>query len=185
MKARNAVIALTVAAGAIAAAPAALAAESANTTVSVTVAAGALSIGAPGSASLGSVSAAVGSVASANLGTVTVSDSRGSLLGWSVTAVTTTASMSTGGTTPHTIALTPAGPLSWATGTVTASGASLLSGVAAGAGGFLNNTTPIPVAVAALAAGGGTYTYNPTVSLTVPANAESGTYSVVVTQTVS
>lgn len=185
MKLRTAAVALTTAALAVATVPAAFAAETASTTVSVTIAAGGLSIGAPPTASLGTVSAAVGAVASAGLGTVTVSDSRGSLLGWSVTAVTTTASMSTGGATPDTIALTTLGPLSWVTGTVTATGASLLSGVAAGAGGFLNNTTPIPVAVAAVAGGNGTYTYNPTLSLTVPPNTPAGTYSVVVTQTVS
>lgn len=165
--------------------PLAEAALTADTTLSVTIDTGTLSITAPGTASLGTVSAAVGSTATATLGTVTVSDSRGSLLGWSVTAKTTTTSMSTGGDTPDTIALGPTGPLGWATGTVSATGGSLLSGVAAGAGGFLNNSTAIPVATAALTAGGGTYTFNPTLTLTVPSNTAAGTYTVVVTQTVA
>lgn len=185
MNARRGFALFTMAAAAVAVAPVAHAAQTADTTLSVTIDAGTLSISAPVSASLGNASAAVGSTASAQIGTVTVSDTRGSLLGWSVTAATTTAAMSTGGATPKTIALTAAAPLAWTTGTVTATGASLLSGVSAGAGGFLNNTTPIAVAVSALGAGGGTYTYNPTVTLTVPPNTEVGTYSVVVTQTVA
>lgn len=185
MNARRGFALFTVAAAAVATAPMAHAAETANTTLSVIIDGGTLSITAPASASLGNASAAVGSTTSAAIGTVTVSDTRGSLLGWSVTAVTTTAAMSTGGATPDTIALTPAGPLAWTTGAVTATGTSLLTGVSAGAGGMLNNTTPIPVAVSALASGGGTYTYNPTVLLTVPPNTKTGTYSVVVTQTVA
>lgn len=184
VKTRTALVALTAAALGLAAVPAAHAAGD-NTTISLQVVTGNLTIDAPDSASLGTVSAAPGSTATGNLGATTVADSRGTLLGWSVTAVTTTASMSTGGATPKTIALTAAGPLGWVTGTVTAGTGSLLSGVSAGAGGFLNNTTPIPVAVSALGAGGGSYTYNPTLTFTTPANVEAGTYSVVVTQTVS
>lgn len=181
---RNAIV-LAAIVGLLGVTPLAHAATTGNTTLSVTIDVGSLSISAPTTASLGTVSAAVGSTATANLGTVTVADSRGSLLGWSVTAVTTTSSMSTGGATPKTIALGPTGPLGWVTGSVTATGGSLLSGVAAGAGGFLNNATAIPVATAVLTAGGGTYTYNPTLTLTVPANTEAGTYSVVVTQTIA
>jgi hypothetical protein len=184
MKFRSALVVMAVGAGAVATAPLARA-DSADTTLSVTVDTGSLTINAPASASLGTVSAAVGSTAVANLGTVTVADSRGTLLGWSVTAVTAASSMSTAGATPKTIALTPLGPLGWASGTVTAVGGSLLSGVTAGGGGFLNADTAVPVANAVLTAGGGTYTYNPTLTLTVPANTAAGTYSVVVTQTVA
>lgn len=155
----------------------------ADTTVSVTLT-GDLTIAAPGSLDLGNVSAAAGSTASKQLGTVTVADGRGSLLGWNVTAVTTTSTMSTGGATPKTIALGATGPLGWVTGTVAASGISPITGVGAGAGGFLS-TTPIPVATAVATSGGGTYTFNPTLTFTTPAGAQAGTYSVVVTQTVS
>ncbi|MDQ3757457.1 MAG: hypothetical protein M3394_06390 [Actinomycetota bacterium] len=158
-------------------------AQAADTTVSVTLA-GDLTLAAPTSVSLGTVSAAAGSTISKELGSVTVADGRGSLLGWSVTAATTTATMSTGGATPKTIALGATGPLGWVTGTVAASGPSLITGVAAGAGGFLS-TTAIPVATAVATSGGGSYTYNPTLTFTTPANAQAGTYSVVVTQTVS
>lgn len=181
---RRAIVVFSAGAVLTATAPLAHAALTANTTLSVTIDAGTLSISAPATASLGTVSAAVGSTVNAPLGTVTVSDSRGSLLGWSVTAKTTTTSMSTGGDTPDTIALGPTGPLGWVTGTVSATGGSLLSGVTAGGGGFLNNSTAIPVATAALTAGGGTYTYNPMLTLTVPSNTAVGTYTVVVTQTV-
>lgn len=181
---RIALVSITAAALGLAAVPAA-SADSDNTTISLQIVTGNLTIAAPESVSLGTVGAAPGSTATGNLGATTVTDSRGTLLGWSVTALTTTSSMSTGGATPKTIPLTAAGPLGWVTGTVTAGTGSLLSGVSAGAGGFLNNTTPTPVAVSVLGAGGGTYTYNPTLTFTTPANVEAGTYSVVVTQTVS
>ncbi|HVF75961.1 MAG TPA: hypothetical protein VM938_13025 [Acidimicrobiales bacterium] len=184
MTVRKPFILLTAAAATLSLAPAALAADD-STTVSVTLQAGSLTIAAPDAASLGTISVAPGSVATAAMGETTVTDARGTLLGWSVTALTTTASMSTAGATPKTIPLTAAAPLGLVTGTVTAGTGSLLSGVSAGAGGFLNNTTPVPVAVSLLGAGGGTYTYNPTLTFTVPPNTEAGTYSVVVTQTVS
>lgn len=179
MKIRRLAVLVT-AAGTAAVAPLA---HAADTTVSITLA-GDLTISAPGSLDLETVSAAAGSTVSKPLGTVTVADGRGTLLGWNVTAKTTTSTMSTDDTTPKTIALGPTGPLGWVTGTVAASGPSLITGVAAGAGGFLS-TTAVPVAVAAVSSGGGTYTYNPTLTFTVPANAQAGTYSVVVTQTVS
>jgi hypothetical protein len=182
---RRAIVVFSAGAVLTATVPLAHAALTADTTLSVTIDVGALSISAPANATLGTVSAAVGSTTNAALGTVTVADSRGSLLGWSVTAVTTTASMSTGGATPKTIALGPTGPLGWVTGTVSATSGSLLSGVTAGGGGFLNNSTAIPVANAVLTAGGGTYTYNPTLTLTVPSNTAAGTYTVVVTQTIA
>lgn len=181
---RKPLILLTAGAAALSITPAALAADD-STTISVSIGAGNLTIAAPDTASLGTVSVAPGSVATASMGETTVTDSRGSLLGWSVTALTTTSSMSTGGATPKTIPLTAAAPLGLVTGTVTAGTGSLLTGVSAGAGGFLNNTTPVPVAVSLLGTGGGTYTYNPTLTFTVPPNTAAGTYSVVVTQTVS
>jgi hypothetical protein len=180
VKTRRSFAIVLIAAGAASIAPVA---NADDTTVSVTLA-GDLTISAPESVDLGSVSAAAGSTTSASLGTVTVSDGRGSLLGWNVTAATEASTMSTGGATPKTIALGATGPLGWVTGTVAASGPSLITGVAAGAGGFLS-TTPINVATAAATSGGGTYTYDPTLTFTVPANAQAGTYSVVVTQTVS
>lgn len=179
MKTRIPVV-LVAAIATVAAAPAASAAD---TTVSVTVG-GDLTISAPSTANLGSVAALPGATASAALGNVTVADGRGTLLGWNVTAVTATSTMSTGGATPKTIALSATGPLGWTTGAITPSGSSPITGVAAGAGGFLS-TTPIPVATALVTTGQGTYTYNPTLTFTTPVGAQAGTYSVVVTQTVS
>lgn len=181
MKVRKlAVLFVVVVAGIAAVAPLARAAD---TTVTIALA-GDLTISAPSTVDFGTVSPAAGTTASKQMGTVTVTDGRGSLLGWNVTAVTTTSSLSTGGATPKTIALSATGPLSWSTGTVTAGTGSLLTGVAAGAGGFLS-TTAIPVATALNTTGGGTYTYAPTLGLVVPAGVEAGTYTVVVRQTVS
>jgi hypothetical protein len=158
-------------------------ARAADTTVSVTIG-GNLTIAAPSSVDMQTVSAVPGSTKTASLGEVTVTDARGTLLGWSVTAATATSTMSTGGATPKTISLGATGPLGWVTGAVTASGTSPITGVAAGAGGFLS-TTAIPVATALVTSGGGAYTYNPTLTFTTPVGAQAGTYSVVVTQTVS
>jgi hypothetical protein len=174
------VIVIALAAASVALAPFARAAD---TTVSVTIG-GDLSISAPATANLGTVAAVPGATTSTALGSVSVSDGRGTLLGWNVTAVTATSTMSTGGATPKTIALGATGPLGWVTGAITASGSSPITGVAAGVGGFLS-TTPIPVATALVTAGQGTYTYNPTLTFTTPVGAQAGTYSVVVTQTVS
>lgn len=174
---------LVVAAAAIGAAVPAHAATTADTTLNVTLN-GSLSISAPASASLvGSV--APGTVITGNLGTTTVEDTRGSLLGWTVTAVTDGDLRTAGNTATISLGTLPAGgPLTWATGTITATSGSL-TGVSAGAGGSLNPASPITVAVAALGAGGGTYTYNPTLTLTVPAGTVAGSYTAVVTQTVS
>ena len=182
MKVRSTAVAfvLVLVAGALALAPLA---QAADTTVTIALA-GDLTISAPASVDFGTVSPAAGTTASKQMDPVTVTDGRGSLLGWNVTAVTTTSSLSTGGATPKTIALAATGPLSLTTGTVTAGSGSLLDGVAAGAGGFLS-TTAVPVATALVTKGGGTYTFAPTLGLTVPAGTQAGTYSVVVRQTVS
>lgn len=174
---------LVAAAAAIGAVVPAQAATTADTTLNVTLS-GSLSISAPASASL-SGSVAPGSVITGNLGTTTVEDTRGSLLGWTVTAVTDGDLRTAGNAATISLGTSAVGgPLNWATGTIIATSGSL-SGVSAGAGGSLNPASPITVAVAALGAGGGTYTYNPTLALTVPVGAVPGAYSAVITQTVS
>lgn len=178
---RNRVYATAALAVALCAAAAPASAADSSTTVTATLTGGSLTISAPSTAAL-SGSAAAGSILTAPMGKTTVADSRGSLLGWNVTAVTLTGSMTT--STGDSIPLAATGPLGLVTGTITAEGGSLLSGVGAGAGGNLS-TTAVAVATAALNSGGGTYSYDPTLTLTVPPNTKAGAYQVTVVQTVS
>ncbi len=157
----------------------------AGTTVNVTLATtGTLSITEPSAAVNLSGSPDVGTVLNGSLGTTTVTDDSGLLAGWTVTAVTDGDLVGTS----HTISLgttVAGGPLTLVTGAVTPSGSALSASVAAGAGGSLNPSSPVTVAVAAPGFGAGTFTYNPTITLTVPANTAADSYSTVVTQTVT
>lgn len=161
-----------------------------DTVLTVNLSGGSLLISAPATATL---TGAAGSVAAGSvvgptsMGTTTVTDNRGTLAGWNVTAVTTGDLVSTA-TPSHTISLGTAalgGPLVMATGTVSASGGSILGSVAAGAGGSLNPSSAVTVATAPLASGGGSYTYAPTLTLTVPANTYAAPdYTTTITQSV-
>ena len=163
-------------------------AQTDSTTVTVSLTgASTLSLDAPTSATA-SGSAAPGSAINVAVGTTTVTDNRGSLLGWAVTATST--DLTTDGTDTGTTAgdgtgeTIPSVAMTWATGTIAASGTSLLSGVAVGAGGpFTTTSTAVPVAVSALGSGGGTFTYPATVALVVPPNVLAGTYTATITQT--
>ena len=161
-----------------------------DTVLTVNLGGGSLLIAAPATATLtgGAGSVAAGSVVGPTaMGTTTVTDNRGTLAGWQVTAVTTGDLVSVSAPS-HTISLgtsNATGPLVMATGTVTATGGSILGTVAAGAGGSLNPSSPVTVATAPLANGGGSYQYTPTLTLTVPANTYAATdYQTTITQSV-
>ena len=159
-------------------------AASAGTTVNVNLTGGALSVTEPASAATLSGSAAAGTVLTQSLGGSTVTDNRGTLAGWSVTAKTGGDLVNAGAT--HTISLGTTivgGPLNMVTGAVTANGTSLITGVGAGAGGSLNPSAAITVATGVSLFGGGSYSYNPTLTFTVPPNTIADNYSTVVTQT--
>jgi hypothetical protein len=141
--------------------------------------AAALAIAVPSNPSAVSGSVTTGSVVPVTLGSTTVTDNTGSLLGWTVTADAT--ALSDGAATPHTIAKTN---LVWLTGTITAGATGLLSGVTAGGGGAFG-ATPVAVAAAIANLGGGSYSYPATVTLTVPTNTFAATYTTTITQTVA
>ena len=160
-------------------------AANAGTTVNVNLSGGTLSVTEPSSAATLSGSVAAGTILTTSFGSTTVTDNRGTLQGWTVTAKTNGDLV---GTNSHTISLGTSnvtGPLVMATGAVTANGNSLLTGVGAGAGGSLNPSSAVTVATGANLAGGGSYSYNPTLTFTVPPNTVADNYSTVVTQTVS
>ena len=160
-------------------------AASAGTTVNVNLTGGALSITEPAGPATLAGSVTVGTVINANLGGTTVSDARGTLAGWTVTAKTGGNLVGSGTNTVSLGTTIVGGPLNLVTGAVTANGASLLGGVGAGDGDSLNPSAAITVATGASGFGGGSFSYNPTLTFTVPANTIADNYSTVVTQTVA
>lgn len=161
------------------------------TTLTVNLSGGSLSISAPAAASM-SGSASAGSVLTGSLGTTRVTDNRGTLAGWTVSAVTG-GNLVSAADPSKSIALTAAGPLvsTVATADLATVGTSVLTGlsggatVAVGAGGGLNATTPSVLVTATSLAGGGSFDYTPSLTLTVPPNTYAASdYTVVVTQSV-
>jgi hypothetical protein len=146
-----------------------------DTTVTFSVLSGALSISAPVSADLGS--GAPGTTISGALGAVTVTDDR-ALLSASWTTTASASDWTTGSGTPsETIPATDVGydPGSiTTTGTITATGTPItLSGTAA------------PVVTGTSGVGDNTASWDPVLSVAVPAAAVGGTYTGTLTQSVS
>jgi len=147
---------------------------------------GSLTVSEPGSANLGSTTLGVnGATVSGHLGSTTVTDTRGSLAGWTVTISAT--NLSDGATpTPHTIAAS-AMKVYVATG----DGPTVTSGVAVPVTSYTTSGTALTLStvgqalMTATATGSNVVTYNPTVTITVGTTAIAGTYSGSVTQTVS
>lgn len=158
-------------AGAALVAPASAAEDS--TTATITLSEGVLSIDAPATAS-GTASVAPGSTISFSVGTTTVTDNRGSLLGWTVT-----------GTSQDFVKdadnKIPAARLTWATANL-AGGTGSHTGVSAGAGGAMG--APFAIAAALPAGGAGSFTYTGTVTGLVPVNLKTGAYAGNITQSV-
>jgi hypothetical protein len=188
-------IALTpVAASAATAGPAVLAYSSSpsasdpNTTVTFTVTAGALSLTAPDSVSLGSgapgatISGPLGGAVTGN--SVVVTDDR-ALLAASWVASASAGSWTTGGGTPlETIPVTDVG---YAVGTITTTGTITATGTDRPAGVVAGDFSGTPQAVVTGTAGSGNNTagWNPTISVAVPASAVGGIYTGTLTQSVA
>jgi hypothetical protein len=154
----------------------AFAAPAAGTPVTVEVTGGDLTISAPTvSADLGSVISSVNDqVVRALLGNVAVTDNRAGTVGWTATASATdftgpqTISTTTGGLVVYTA------PQATVTGTatVTPSTESTLN-----PGGRVQDATAVN--------GSNTATWDPTIAVTIPANALAGTYSSSITHSVA
>jgi hypothetical protein len=147
-----------------------------GTPITFEVTGGALAITVPtGPVSLGSVAASASpQTVSAQLGTITVTDSRGGTAGWTVTAG---ADDFTG---PENISVGTPGDSSY-----TSPGASITGVSDVNATSLDSLYPPSAVQVATDVAGVNSATWNPTVSVTIPANAVTGTYSTVITHSVS
>ncbi|MFL5797673.1 MAG: hypothetical protein ACJ77A_07030 [Actinomycetota bacterium] len=160
----------------------ALPAHAAGTTTTFSLVAGSLSISAPASKSLGSGATGGGTV-SAQLGTVTVTDGRGTLLGSWTSSVSSTDFTTGGATTDETIAKAAAtywsGPATASTGVGTFTPGQATSG----------NAQDLSASRTAFSAsvlvGNNSASWNPTVTITVPASAVAGTYSGTITHSVA
>jgi hypothetical protein len=155
-----------------------------DSTLTVTLAASTLSLTVPASVGISGTSGAAPSF-SQQMGQVQVQDNRGSLAGWTLSALTS-GNLSTGGASPRTIALGSSnlgGPLTLSTGTISAVAPAILLGVTSGTGGSLNPTQAVTVATALAGSGAGTYNMAPTLTISPPANTVAGTYTTTVTFT--
>ncbi|WP_133260086.1 hypothetical protein [Streptacidiphilus pinicola] len=146
-----------------------------DTTTTFSVTSGALSMSAPVSASLGS--GAPGTTVSGALGAVSVTDDR-ALLSASWTATASVTDFTTGGgTPPETIPATDSGYDPGAittTGTITATGTVVT----------LSNS-PQTVVTGTSGVGDNTASWDPNVSIALPASAVGGTYTGTLTQSVA
>jgi hypothetical protein len=176
-------------AGLIATIGAGLVAPSANaaigtdsTAVTVSLSGGAFTLDAPTSAS-GTGDVTPLSTVTVSLNDTTVTDNRGTLLGWTVTA---TSSGLTGSGSAAGVSISPA-TMTWATGTIASpSGALGLLGNPANINVSVPGTGALTGAVAAVAGvgvGGGVYTYPATVTVVVPLDAKAGSYAGTIVQT--
>jgi hypothetical protein len=160
----------------------ALPARAADTTTTFSLAAGSLSISAPASHDLGSGSTGGGTV-SAQLGTVTVTDNRGALAGTWTASVSSTDFTTGGATANETIGK---GQVTYWSGTATAS-----SGVAVFTPGqaIAANAQALSVSRTAFSAtaivGNNSASWNPTVTVNVPAAAVAGDYTGTITHSVA
>jgi hypothetical protein len=152
-------------------------ASAADTTVTFSITSAGLTITAPGSVSIGSVGAGATSI-SGQIGPVTVTDARAALnASW--TATVTGTDFTTGGGTPAetigniNVSYSP-GSATSTTGTAT---------FTPGAGGIIN--VPRTAFTATAITGDNSATWNPTLTVTIPAAAVAGTYSGTVTHSVA
>lgn len=153
-------------------------------TVGFSLSGGTLSITEPGTVTLtaGTLTSLAGSSFTGSLGSTTVSDQRGGLVGWTTTIAQTSAFSN--GTTTLPVSSTKA----WVAGAIVPT-----NGVATvSAGTYVSQLTGLVLSGSAQAfvsatavVGTNTTSFNPSIAITVPSNATAGSYSGVITQTVS
>jgi hypothetical protein len=145
------------------------------TPATFSIGAGALSLSAPtSSVSLGSQTASVApSVITGLMGTVSVADNRGGIVGWTASVISTAF-------TPPSGPAVPASSVSYAAGTITSTGAGTFLALVAPA---LTGVTP--VVTAAGVTGVNSASWDPTISVIVPPALAVGLYSATVTHSVA
>ncbi|WP_405584761.1 hypothetical protein [Streptomyces sp. NBC_01190] len=150
--------------------------QSGTTPVTLSVTSGTLDISVPtGPVALGSVgTSATPQTISNQLGNVTVTDSRGGTAGWVVTA------NGTDFVGPQNISVSAPGSSSYTTPAANTTGTVNVTP---------SNLSPLyppgPVQTATGVSGNNTATWNPIISVTIPANALAGTYNASITHSVA
>ena len=146
----------------------------AATPVTFTLTAGALAISAPtASVSLGSqVASTSQTTISGQIGNVVVTDQRGFITTWTASAISTAF-------TPTSGPADPASNVSYSAGAITPTG--LVVAVAVPAA----NLTGVSTVATAASTGISTATWDPTISVVVPANMQPGVYSATLTHSVA
>ena len=147
------------------------AAQTGDTTTTFTLAAGTLGIVVAPTAALTNGSSGATSV-SGNLGDVTVTDSRGNVLGWTASAASTAFTGDTGTTSTA---------VTYNSGTVTKTG----TVTTASLGTVALTTTAAPVVTGTLVVGNNTATWDPTLTVTLPPSSLAGDYTGTVTTSVA
>jgi hypothetical protein len=145
----------------------------AATSTSFTLTSGALSISAPtGAVSLGTQDVSnVSSTITGSLGPVTVSDLRGGVTTWTASVISTAF-------TPPAGPADPASNVSYSVGTVTQTGVVATATPA-------SNLTGVTTVVTGASGGISSATWNPSISILVPANLAPGVYSATITHSVA
>jgi hypothetical protein len=153
-------------------------ADAAATTTTFVLAAGTLSISAPATSNLGNPSVTAGASSfSGQLGSVSVSDTRGNLVSaWTATVSTT--SFTTGGATSN--ETVTGANISYASGTLTTSGV----GTFTGQPGATLGTSKTAASLAA-GVGNNSASWNPTLTFTLLSSQVAGTYTGTVTHSVA
>jgi len=147
-------------------------AASGGTGTSFSITGGTLAISTPGTAVLGTGPASVGAQTIAGaLGNVTVTDNRGAVLGWTTTAIST--AFTSGALS------VPASAISYPLTVASFTGIVLVTPAAAS-----DLTTAKTVETATAVTGVNTATWDPTISVAVPAGAQTGVYSATMTHSV-
>ena len=146
----------------------------AATPATFTLTSGALSISAPtAGASLGSQLASTSpSTIAGSLGAVTVTDQRGGATTWTASVISTAF-------TPTSGPADPASNVSYGAGTITVSATVVATAVAA------TDLTGVSTVVTGASTGISTASWNPTISVVVPANYAPGVYSATITHSVA
>lgn len=146
-------------------------ASAADTTTTFTTTAGALSIAVPASASLTGGTTIPGGTVSGALGTVTVTDQRGSAAGWTASVYSTTGFTATGSTsiTNAGITYTPG-----ATTGVNAPGTPTITPGTPGNPGATAGTALTAYTYANTTAGGNVVSWNPSLAVAIPVSARTG-----------
>jgi hypothetical protein len=148
--------------------------NAAATPATFTLTAGALSISAPtAGVSLGSqLASTTSSTISGSLGVVTVTDQRGGTTTWTASAISTAF-------TPPAGPADPASNVSYTAGTIDVSATVVATAVSE------TDLTGVSTVVTGASTGISTASWNPTISVVVPANYAPGVYSATITHSVA